>query len=74
MKSEAESASDEAEQAAEAAFTPSMNITPPTNVTPMPTPATTQAASIQAAASGEEVQQKIAALQRQLSELAKSKA
>lgn len=67
MKSE--TAGEAAEQAAEAAFTPSAN------VTPMPTPATTQAASSQASSSGgEEVQQKIAALQRQLSDLAKNKA
>jgi polyhydroxyalkanoate synthesis repressor PhaR len=64
---------DEAEHAAEAAFTPSSNITS-SNVTPMPTPATTQASSSQAPASGEDVQQKIAALQRQLSDLAKNKA
>lgn len=59
------SAVDEQESAAEAAFTPS------TNVTTMPTPATTQASQ---SVSGEEVQSKIAALQRQLADLAKSKA
>jgi hypothetical protein len=42
----------------------------PTNVTAMPTPATSQAS----APSGEDVQGKIAALQRQLAELAKNKA
>ena len=52
--------SDEADKAAEAAFTPS-------NVMPM-----TSASS--APVSGEEVQQKIAALQRQLADLAKTKA
>lgn len=52
------------EAAAEAAFTPS-------NVSPMPTPATDRAAS---APSGEDVQNKIAALQRQLADLAKNKA
>lgn len=62
----AQSASDAAaEQAAEAAFTPSSNITP------MPTPATAQASTQN---SGEDVQQKIAALQRQLSDIAKTKA
>lgn len=54
------------EKAQEDAFKPSSNITP------MPTPATTQASS--APVSGEEVQSKIAALQRQLAELAKNKA
>ena len=43
----------------------------PTNVTPM---SATQAATAQSAPSGEEVQNKIAALQRQLADLAKSKA
>ncbi len=58
-------AATEQEQAEEAAFTPSSNITP------MPTPATTQASQ---QVSGEEVQSKIAALQRQLAEMAKNKA
>jgi len=60
------SAADDAEKAAEAAFTPAANIMP------MPTPATSQASS--SPVSGEEVQQKIAALQRQLADLAKTKA
>jgi polyhydroxyalkanoate synthesis repressor PhaR len=59
-------AEDRAEKAAEAAFTPS-------NVMSMPTPATTQASNV-SQASSEEVQQKIAALQRQLADLAKNKA
>ena len=53
------------EKAEEDAFKPSSNITP------MPTPATTQASST--SVSGEEVQTKIAALQRQLADLAKNK-
>jgi polyhydroxyalkanoate synthesis repressor PhaR len=60
------SAVEEQEAAAEAAFTPAAN------VTPMPTPATVQA-STSTAPSGEEVQNKIAALQRQLADLAKHK-
>jgi polyhydroxyalkanoate synthesis repressor PhaR len=60
------SSTDEQEKAAEAAFTPS-------NVTPMPTPTTTQVPQSAPTASGEEVQSKIAALQRQLAELAKNK-
>ncbi len=60
-------AADEAEKAAEAAFSPASNITPI-----MPTPSTSYASS--APVSGEEVQQKIAALQRQLADLAKNKA
>jgi polyhydroxyalkanoate synthesis repressor PhaR len=59
-------AEERAEKAAEAAFTPS-------NVMNMPTPATTQASG-GSQASNEEVQQKIAALQRQLADLAKNKA
>lgn len=51
---------EEAEQAAEGAFTPSVS---------MPTPATEQAA--QSASTGDDVQNKIAALQRQLADLAK---
>ncbi|MBV8061173.1 MAG: polyhydroxyalkanoate synthesis repressor PhaR [Alphaproteobacteria bacterium] len=54
------SAEDVAEQAAEGAFTPSVA---------MPTPATQQAS--QTAPGGEDVQNKIAALQRQLADLAK---
>jgi len=65
----ADSASSKAaaqEKAEEDAFTPSPKI--------MPTPATTQAAAQQAAPkAGEEVQSKIAALQRQLADLAKNK-
>ena len=72
---------EEREQAAEAAFTPSMskphNVAPMQAPTPvaesMPTPATKQATE-KAAPSGDDVQQKIAALQRQLSDLAKNKA
>jgi polyhydroxyalkanoate synthesis repressor PhaR len=56
----------EREKAAEAAFTPSFS-SAPSNVTQMPT-ATPQPVS------GEEVQSKIAALQRQLADLAKNKA
>jgi len=55
---------EEQEAAAEAAFTPA-------NVKQMPTPATMQASS---APAGEDVQNKIAALQRQLADLAKNKA
>lgn len=61
-------AADEQEKAAEAAFTPSAPGAP--NVTSMPTPATDKAS----AASGDDVQNKIAALQRQLADLAKNKA
>ncbi|MFY9287204.1 MAG: polyhydroxyalkanoate synthesis repressor PhaR [Alphaproteobacteria bacterium] len=53
----------EQERAEEAAFTPASNITP------MPTPATNQASQSQT--SGEDVQNKIAALQRQLAEMNK---
>ncbi len=64
------------EEAEEAAFTPSapMAANPSaasSNVTSMPTPATTQASQTP---SGEDVQGKIAALQRQLAEMAKNKA
>jgi polyhydroxyalkanoate synthesis repressor PhaR len=59
------SAADEQEAAAEAAFTPSANIMP------MPMTATTLASSKEG---DEEVQNKIAALQRQLADLAKNKA
>jgi polyhydroxyalkanoate synthesis repressor PhaR len=62
------SATDEQEAAAEGAFTPASNIMP------IPTPATSQASSQGTTASGEEVQSKIAALQRQLADLAKNKA
>jgi len=53
------------DEAGEAAFTPA-------NVMQMPTPATAQAAAAQP--SGDDVQNKIAALQRQLADLAKNKA
>jgi polyhydroxyalkanoate synthesis repressor PhaR len=68
-------AQDAQEAAAEAAFTPAMSSpTPaPSNVTPMPTPATSQA-STSSSQSGEDVQGKIAALQRQLADLAKGRA
>jgi polyhydroxyalkanoate synthesis repressor PhaR len=62
------SASEEQEAAAEAAFTPG-------NVMQMPMAATAQASSQQAQASGgEDMQNKISALQRQLADLAKNKA
>jgi polyhydroxyalkanoate synthesis repressor PhaR len=61
-----EDKAERAEKAAEASFTTA-------NIMTMPTPATTQASSVPGA-SGEEVQQKIAALQRQLADLAKNKA
>jgi len=62
----------EQEEAEEAAFTPSSAAaSAPTNVTHMPTPATTQASQ---PISGEDVQGKIAALQRQLADMAKNKA
>jgi polyhydroxyalkanoate synthesis repressor PhaR len=65
----------EQEESEEAAFTPSSNLStsnvPHSNVTPMPTPATAQAAASNV--SGEDVQNKIAALQRQLADLAKGK-
>jgi polyhydroxyalkanoate synthesis repressor PhaR len=66
-KPAAEARSDQNDKVAEAAFTPSVS----SKVTQMPTPATTQASTVPV--SGEEVQQKIAALQRQLSDLAKNK-
>jgi len=58
---------DKDDKAGEAVFTTA-------NIMTMPTPATTQASQSMPPASGEEVQQKIAALQRQLADLAKSKA
>lgn len=69
MKPGMQAGSDKAdtlEETEEVAFKPSSNITP------MPTPATNQASS--APVSGEDVQNKIAALQRQLADLAKGKA
>lgn len=59
------SAAESQEAAAEAAFTPG-------NVTAMPMPATEKASS--SVPSGDDVQNKIAALQRQLADLAKNKA
>jgi polyhydroxyalkanoate synthesis repressor PhaR len=66
-KPEADSAETVREKAEEAAFTPASNITP------MPTPATNQA-SQSSGVSGDDVQNKIAALQRQLADMAKNKA
>jgi polyhydroxyalkanoate synthesis repressor PhaR len=63
-----DSVRDAQEAAAEAAFTPAVA----SNVKAMPTPATAQASS--GTQGGEEVQNKIAALQRQLADLAKNKA
>jgi polyhydroxyalkanoate synthesis repressor PhaR len=60
------------EKAEEDAFTPSANLSPKRIVQPVPTPETTKA--VQSATGGEDVQNKIAALQRQLSDLAKNKA
>ena len=66
----ATSALDEREQAAEDAFTPSIV----TNIKPvMPTPAVAQASAASAVSGGDDVQNKIAALQRQLADLAKNK-
>ncbi|HEU0118701.1 MAG TPA: polyhydroxyalkanoate synthesis repressor PhaR [Alphaproteobacteria bacterium] len=60
-KSSSETRADAQERAEEDAFTPS-------NITPMPTPNTNQASQSQG---GEDVQNKIAALQRQLADMAK---
>jgi polyhydroxyalkanoate synthesis regulator protein len=70
---------DEREQAAEAAFRPSSNVTsmanPPSQpATPSPIATPMFATASPPPVSGEEVQQKIAALQRQLADLAKNKA
>ncbi|MDE1900869.1 MAG: polyhydroxyalkanoate synthesis repressor PhaR [Alphaproteobacteria bacterium] len=63
------------EKAEEAAFTPSIKSGPAKKgPTAIPTPETTKAAAAQAPVTGDEVQNKIAALQRQLSDLAKNKA
>jgi polyhydroxyalkanoate synthesis repressor PhaR len=62
---------DSQEAAEEAAFTPSTSTGK--KVTPMPTPETARAAA-QSSVTGDDVQNKIAALQRQLSDLAKNKA
>ena len=61
------------EQAEEAAFTPSVKPAAARKVTPMPTPETAKASS-QGNVTGDDVQNKIAALQRQLSDIAKNKA
>jgi polyhydroxyalkanoate synthesis repressor PhaR len=60
------------EKAEEDAFTPASNLSTMKKVTPMPTPETARAS--QNSGTGEDVQNKIAALQRQLSDLAKNKA
>jgi polyhydroxyalkanoate synthesis repressor PhaR len=60
------------ERAEEDAFTPSSSISQMKKVMPMPTPQTSKAS--QSSPSGDDVQNKIAALQRQLSDLAKNKA
>lgn len=62
--------------ASETPVTPSVSVPSfqATNVTPMPTPATSQATAQAGSSGGEDVQGKIAALQRQLAELAKNKA
>jgi polyhydroxyalkanoate synthesis repressor PhaR len=68
------------EQAEEAAFTPSVSsgshasVSSIKRVSPIATPETTKALAQSASGTGEDVQNKIAALQRQLSELAKNKA
>lgn len=64
-------AAEEQEKAEEDAFTPSLG---GKRVTAVPTPETSKAAAAQNAGTGEDVQNKIAALQRQLSDLAKNKA
>ena len=69
----AEARQDAQEEAEEAAFTPSVKPTSNKRITAVPTPETTKAAA-QNAVSGEDVQNKIAALQKQLSDLAKNKA
>ena len=66
------SASDEQEKAEEAAFTPSVASGPRKVSVPMSE--TSKAAAAQSIPSGEDVQVKIAALQRQLSDLARNKA
>jgi polyhydroxyalkanoate synthesis repressor PhaR len=60
------------EKAEEDAFSPSPSVTAMKKITPMPTPETARASS--SASTGDDVQNKIAALQRQLSDLAKNKA
>jgi polyhydroxyalkanoate synthesis repressor PhaR len=64
---------DSQEKAEEDAFTPSASVSSMKKVTPMPTPETARAAS-QGNVTGDDVQNKIAALQRQLSDMAKNKA
>jgi len=61
------------EEAEEAAFTPSTNLSNKQRPTAVPTTETSKAAAAQNTG-GEDVQNKIAALQRQLSDLAKNKA
>jgi polyhydroxyalkanoate synthesis regulator protein len=61
------------EKAEEDAFTPSANLSPAKKIVSVPTPETSRAAA-QNPASGDDVQNKIAALQRQLSDLTKNKA
>ena len=68
-----QSKADSQERAEEDAFSPSSQMSSPRKVSPMPTPETARAAS-QSGTSGDDVQNKIAALQRQLSEMAKNKA
>jgi len=70
--SKAASRAEAQEAAEEAAFTPSATSASSKKVTQMPTPETSKAA--QSNVTGEDVQNKIAALQRQLSDLAKNKA
>jgi polyhydroxyalkanoate synthesis repressor PhaR len=73
--SKAEIKAEAQEAAEEAAFTPSASVSPIKKVTPIPTPETAKAAAQNANANGSgDVQNKIAALQRQLSDLAKNKA
>ena len=68
-----QSRADIQEKAEEDAFTPSANISPARKIVSVPTPETAKAAA-QNNASGDDVQNKIAALQRQLSDLTKNKA
>jgi polyhydroxyalkanoate synthesis repressor PhaR len=70
--SKAEAKAEAQEAAEEAAFTPSASVSSIKKVTPIPTPETAKASAQNA--NGGDVQNKIAALQRQLSDLAKNKA
>jgi wobble nucleotide-excising tRNase len=72
-QSEAEKRDDVQDKNEEDAFTPSVNIKPARKIVSVPTPETSKA-SAQSTVSGEDVQNKIAALQRQLSDLTKNKA